>query len=55
MKIFNCYSAKLAGYLRKCGFKIIGSRVNLKQPQYDVFLFEETEELKKAVDKYCQK
>ena len=41
-KIFKAYSAKLAGYLRKNGFKIIGKELNLKNPQYDVFLFEDT-------------
>lgn len=55
MKYFNCYSAKLAGYLRKQGFKILGTRVNMKKPQYDIFLFEETKELLQAVDEYCQK
>ena len=54
MTYFNCYSAKLAGFLRKKGFKIVGTKVNLKKPQYDIFLFEETEELKKAVDVYCR-
>ena len=54
MTYFNCYSAKLAGFLRKKGFKIVGTKVNLKKPQYDIFLFEETEELKKAVDEYCR-
>lgn len=55
MKMFDCYSAKLAGVLRKQGFKILGTRINMKLPQYDIFLFEDTEELRKAVDKYCQK
>lgn len=32
MNIFKCYSAKLAGYLRQNGFKIIGTEVNLKKP-----------------------
>ena len=55
MKDFNCYSAKLAGYLRKNGFKIIDKKINLTNPQYDVFVFEDTEELRKYVDKYCGK
>ena len=55
MKYFNCYSANLAGYLRKLGFKIVGTRINLKKPQYDIFLFEDTAELRQAVDTYCQK
>lgn len=54
MKYFNCYSANMAGYLRKNGFKIIGSRVNLKKPQFDVFLFEDSEELRAYVNQYCQ-
>lgn len=55
MKYFNCYSAKLAGFLRKRGFKILGTTINLKKPQYDVFLFEETEKLKQAVTEYCKR
>ena len=54
MKYFNCYSANMAGYLRKNGFKIIGSRVNLKKRQFDVFLFEDSEELRAYVNQYCQ-
>ena len=53
MKYFNCYSAKLAGYLRKNGFKIIETTINLKKPQYDVFLFEDSQELRELVNKYC--
>lgn len=55
MDYFNCYSAKLAGYLRKNGFKIIDTTINLKKPQYDVFIFENTKELRAAVDNYCNK
>lgn len=55
MKEFNCYSAKLAGYLRKHGFKIVGKKVNLKKPQYDVFIFEDSEQLRAVVDKYCNR
>ncbi len=46
MKIFKCYSSKLAGYLRQNGFEIIGKEVNLKKPQFDVFLFEDNHELR---------
>ncbi len=53
MKYFDCYSAKLAGYLRQNGFKIQGTRINLSKPQYDVFLFEDTPELREYFDKYC--
>ena len=53
-KYFNSYSSKLAGYLRQRGFKIIGTAPNMKKPQYDVFLFEDTPELRAAVNDYCQ-
>lgn len=54
MTYFKCFSAELAGYLRKKGFKIISTTVNLKKPQYDVFLFEDTKELREAFDAYCK-
>ena len=54
MDYFKCYSAKLAGYLRKNGFKIVGTTINLKKPQYDIFLFDDTEELREKVNQYCQ-
>ena len=53
MKYFKCYSSNLAGYLRQNGFKILGTEVNLKHPQYDVFLFEDTEFLRRVVKAYC--
>lgn len=54
MDYFKCYSANLAGYLRQNGFKIIGKQINLKLPQYDVFLFEDTPELRRVFNEYCQ-
>ena len=54
MKYFKCFSARLASYLHKRGFKIEGTEPNLKKPQFDVFLFHETPELKIAVDEYCR-
>ena len=54
MYYFKCYSARLAGYLRKQGFKILGSEINLKQPKYDVFLFEDTPLLRAVVKTYCE-
>ena len=53
MTYFKCFSAKLANYLKKQGFYIIGTEANMKKPQYDVFLFEDTKELREAVSKYC--
>ena len=46
-KFYRIYSSRIAGLLRQRGFKILGVEPNLKKPQYDVFLFEDTEELRK--------
>lgn len=54
MKYFKCFSARLASYLKKQGFYIIAREPNLKKPQYDVFLFEDSAELRAAVDVYCK-
>lgn len=51
-KYFKCFSSKVAGYLCRQGFKILGTEINRIKPQYDVFLFEDTPELRKAFDKY---
>ena len=45
MKKKLIYTKKLAIYLRNKGFRIIGTEVNYKYPQYDVYVFEETPEL----------
>lgn len=55
MKYFDCYSANLAGYLRKNGFKIVKTRVNMKYPQFDVFIFEDSQELRELVNQYCDR
>ena len=55
MNDFKCFSSRLAGYLRQQGFKIKGIETNLKRPQFDVFLFEDTADLRAAVNKYCRK
>lgn len=53
-KIFHCYSARLASLLRRSGFEIIGTRINTRYPQFDVYLFYECPELLKVVEDYCQ-
>lgn len=52
--MFKCYSVKLANYLCKKGFYIKGSEPNYKKPQFDVFLFEDSQKLREAVDTYCR-
>ena len=46
------FTRKLAVYLRECGFKIIGTEVNFKHPEYDVWLFKNTPELTEAILMY---
>ena len=48
-KIFN---KRMAVYLRRLGFKIVGTEVNFNYPEFDVYLFEDTAELRKAMDNY---
>lgn len=50
-KYFEIYSKKKAYELRLQGFRCIGTRPNDKFPQFDVYLFENTEELKEAFSK----
>lgn len=52
MNIKKVFSRKLAVYLREKGFKIIGTEINYKYPQYDVWLFEDTQELFEAILNY---
>lgn len=54
MKYFKCYSSQLAHILIKRGFKICGTEPNLKKPWLDVFLFEDTSELRTIVNSYCK-
>lgn len=51
-KVFKCFSSLAAGYLRRQGFKILGTETNKIKPQYDVFLFEDSPELRDAFDNY---
>ena len=50
MKIFYCFSSQLAGYLTRHGQWLQGTKVNNAKPQFDVFLFEDTDELGRLVD-----
>ena len=40
---------RLAAALREMGFKILKVSPNIKKPQYDVYWFEDTPELRKAI------
>lgn len=50
VKLKRIFSSRIANELYHRGFYLIGTEPNKRHPQYDVFLFEETEELLKAYD-----
>lgn len=50
IKIKKIFSSRVANQLCHRGFWIIGTEPNMIKPQYDVFLFEETDELLAAYD-----
>ena len=48
-KLYIIYMPKLAAALRDMGFKIIKVSANIKKPQFDVYWFEDTPELRAAI------
>ena len=49
-KNFPIFSASITTELFNRGFKCIDSQINTRYPQYKVFYFEETEELRAALE-----
>jgi hypothetical protein len=49
------YMASIAVELRNRGFKILRTEVNFKNPQYDVYIFEKTEDLNRALEEILKK
>ena len=49
VKEYIVYTKWLALALRKQGFKLLGTGINERFPQYDTYIFEETEELHNAI------
>lgn len=50
-KIKKIFRKPIAIELRKLGFRIIGTEVNTAKPQFDVYLFEDTEKFQRALTK----
>ena len=48
-QIYRIYTRWLAVELRKLGFKIIGTDVNEYHPEFTVWLFEDSPELRAAI------
>ena len=54
-KTYRIYSRRISLELRRKGFKIIGTDINENFPQYDVYLFEDTEQLREELTKLSKK
>lgn len=52
---FKIYTLKLKKYLESLNFKCLGKEPSLKNENYDVFLFEKTDKLEKAINEYLNK
>ncbi|WP_172408124.1 DUF5659 domain-containing protein [Desulfosporosinus sp. FKA] len=52
MKIYNCFSQKLAGFLLINGFPLIGLKSDLKKTGKNVYLFSDSIQLREAIKKY---
>ena len=48
------FSRRLAVFLREHGCKIVGTEVNFKRPEFDVWLFEDDERLREAFELYSR-
>lgn len=50
-KHYNCYSARMAGYLLMTGFVVLEMRKDQKTRR-NVFIFNDSEELNEAIEDY---
>lgn len=48
-KLYIIYMPRIAAALREMGFKIVKITPHCKKPQYDVYWFEDTKELRDAL------
>ena len=54
MEVKKIYTRKMAVYLREQGFKIIGTEVNKNKPEFDVYLFKDSNNLREAMIEYSK-
>lgn len=52
MKVYNCFSQKLAGFLLTNGFVLVGIKSDLKMTGRNIYLFSDGELLRKAINEY---
>lgn len=48
------FSRRLAVFLREHGCKIVGTEVNFKRPEFDVWLFEDDDRLHEVFELYSR-
>lgn len=53
-KLYKVFTKKLANILCKAGFQIAGTEINNDKPWLYVYLFEDSVELRDAIDKYIK-
>lgn len=49
MKTYKVYTKKVANLLCRQGFRVVGTDINNQKPWLNVFLFEDTSELRAAI------
>ena len=49
------FSKELANNLVNSGFKVLRTELNLKDPKFKVFVFEDSEGLQEAIDEFKKK
>lgn len=52
MKGYYVYTKKLANYLCRKGYKIIGNDINNQKPWLNVFIFDDSKELRNEIEKF---
>ena len=50
MRNYVVYSLRVANELVNKGFELIGTGINIQNPKYTVFYFEDTKELQEAIE-----
>lgn len=52
---YKVFTTKVANSLCKRGFRVVGTAINNQKPWLNVFLFEDTPELREAIEQLTKK
>lgn len=52
MKVYICRKLRVLNHLLNAGFEYINQQPDIRNPKYNVWLFEETPALRAAVEEY---